>query len=373
MSRREEGRSSTLPFVSKVEQLSKYISLTEKSKNEIHRISHVFPIRIPKFYLDLFEEDNDACPLRRQSVPSEEEFVLTGQDDPLDEQNYFVTPSFIKKYPGRGVFLATSQCAMYCRFCNRRRLVGKDWDPRTSWEESFHCMMVDKGLREVIISGGDPLTLSAKEFSYMMKRLKSIDRIQVIRMSTRLPVVYPEGLKKEHLTTLEKASPLWVVIHINHPREISPAFIDTVRKLRKTGVSMVSQSVLLRGVNDCPHILLKLFETLVSLGVKPYYLFQLDEIKGAMHFKVSVEEGIRIMHFLRKNGSGLAIPRYALDITGGLGKIPLDYQYLIRRDGTLLHLESLSGEDGTYTDDGEKGQCQDCGICGQLRAETNKS
>jgi lysine 2,3-aminomutase len=317
------------------------------------------------FYLNLAEKDNPACPLRRQSVPSEDELVRTGQDDPLDEQNYFKTPSFLKKYSGRGVFLATSQCAMYCRFCNRRRFVGKDWDPRASWEESFRHMEGDKDLREVIVSGGDPFTLPVIDFSYMMKKLKSIERIQVIRISTRMPVVFPEGLKKDHLSTLLKFSPVWVVIHINHPREVSPEFIDAVNRLRKAGATMVSQTVLLRGVNDCPHILLKLFEMLISVGVKPYYLFQLDEVRGAMHFKVSVKEGIRIVHFLRKNGSGLAMPQYALDITGGLGKVPLDYQYLTRREGTLLHLESPSGQDGVYTDDGKKSRCNNCGICGQ--------
>jgi lysine 2,3-aminomutase len=132
---------------------------------------------------------------------------------------------------------------------------------------------------------------------------------------------------------------------------------------------MVSQTVLLGGVNDCPHILLKLFETLVSIGVKPYYLFQLDEVTGAIHFKVSVDEGIRFMHFLREHGSGLAIPHYAIDITGGPGKVPIDYQYLKRRDGSVLYLETPSGESGRYADNGEMGQCHGCGICGQGNAE----
>jgi len=369
LSKRDEGSPATLSFVSNAEQLSKYLYLTDEAKQEIQKVSGIFPFKIPEFYLTLAEKDNPACPLRRQSVPSEAELLSTGQDDPLDEQNYFITPSFIKKYPGRGVFLATSQCAMYCRFCNRRRLVGRGWNPKTSWEESFHHMECDENLREVIISGGDPFTLPVEDFSYMMKRLKSIERIQVIRISTRLPVVYPEGLKKDHIRALRKASPLWVVIHINHSREISPEFIDAINKLREAGVSMVSQTVLLRGVNDCPRILLKLFETLISIGIKPYYLFQLDEVRGAMHFKVNIEDGISIMHFLRKNGSGLAMPQYALDITGGLGKVPLDYQYLKKRDGTLLHLECPSGKNGLYTDNGKKGECQDCGICGKGKAE----
>lgn len=366
---KKEGRPTTLLFVSSTEQLSQYISLTEESKEEIQKVSEVFPFKLPRFYLNLIDKENPLCPLRRQSVPSEAELVPTGHNDPLDEQKFSITPSFLKKYPGRGVFLATSQCAMYCRFCNRRRLVGKNWDPRTSWEESFCHMENDENLREVIVSGGDPLTLSVKDFSYVMNRLKSIERIQVIRISTRLPVVYPGGLKKGHLRTLLKCSPVWVVIHINHPREVSTEFIDAVKKLRESGASMVSQTVLLRGVNDCPNILLKLFEMLISIGVKPYYLFQLDEVKGAMHFKVSVAEGIRIMRFLRKNGSGLALPQYALDITGGLGKVLLDYRYLKGRDGKLLHLESPSGKDGLYTDDGQKSLCKECGICGRGKTE----
>jgi lysine 2,3-aminomutase len=362
--RKEEGRSATL-LLSNAEQLSKHIYLTEEAKKEIQKVSDVFPLKIPEFYLNLADKENPACPLRRQSVPSKAELIRTGQVDPLDEQRFLVTASFIRKYPGRGVFLATFHCAMYCRFCNRRRLVGRNRDPGASWEESFSYMESDEDLREVIVSGGDPFTLPTDDFSYMMERLKNISRIKTVRISTRLPVVYPEGLKKEHLRAISKRSPVWVVIHINHPTEVSPEFVNAVKKLREAGASIVSQTVLLRDVNDCPHILLKLFEMLVSIGVKPYYLFQLDEVKGAMHFKVSVNEGIRIMHFLRKNGSGLAMPQYVLDITGGLGKVPIDHTYLKRRTGKLLHLESLSGEDGSYADDGEKSRCQECGICGQ--------
>jgi lysine 2,3-aminomutase len=369
LSNKGEGRNTTLPFVSNTEQLSKHVFLPEALKKEIEKVSDVFPLKIPEFYLGLMDHENPACPLRRQSIPSKTELVRTGHGDPLDEQRFLITPSFIKKYPKRGVFLATSTCAMYCRFCNRRRFVGKGWNPQLTWEESFQHMESDNDLIEVIISGGDPFTLSGKDFTYMMKRLRSNERIQIIRVSTRLPVVCPEELNNDHLRTLRRFSPVWVVIHINHPKEVSPEFVNAIKKLHEAGTSIISQTVLLRGVNDCPHILLKLFELLVALGVKPYYLFQLDEVKGAMHFKVSVQEGIRIMHFLRKNGSGLATPQYALDITGGYGKIPLDYQYLKRRRGTVLHLESPSGDYGLYTDDGKKSRCQDCGICGQGKTE----
>lgn len=372
LSTKAEGRTATLPFVSSADQLSRYIALSEESKKVIEAASGRFPLKIPEFYLKLAEGADTACALLRQCVPSGEEIEATGCDDPLDEHQFSVTPSFIKKYPGRGVFLAAAQCALYCRFCNRRRFVGKGWNPSATWEESFRSMETDGDLKEVIVSGGDPFTLSAEGFSYVMERLKRIKRLTTIRMSTRLPVVYPEGLRSGHVQALAKGSPVWVVIHINHPGEVSPAFVDAVKKLRDAGSTMVSQTVLLRGVNDCPHILLRLFETLVSLGIKPYYLFQLDEVTGAMHFKVHVTEGIRIMHFLREHGSGLAIPQYALDITGGLGKVPLDYQYVKKRDGTVLHVESPSGKNGMYADNGGESACQNCGVCGQQKAAGRK-
>jgi len=367
LSGKGEGRHTTLPFVSNAEQLSKYLFLSDTLKHDIQKISEKFPLKIPEFYLSLMDHGNPGCPLRKQSVPSKDELVRSGSVDPLEEQSFLITPSFIKKYPKRGVFLATSTCAMYCRFCNRRRFVGKNWDLRLTWEESFRYIERDNDVQEVIVSGGDPCTLSGKDFMYMMRSLRRMKRIQVIRVSTRLPVVNPGEFNHNHYTTLKRFAPIWVVIHINHPREVSPEFIQVVKRLKDAGTSIVSQTVLLRGVNDCPYILLNLFELLVVHGIKPYYLFQLDEVQGAMHFKVSVQEGIQIMHFLRKNGSGLALPQYALDITGGYGKVPLDYQYLKKQKGRLLHLESPSGEEGFYVDNGKKSRCQDCNICGQKR------
>lgn len=363
MLRKAEGTPATLPFITRFEELSKYLSFQNESRDELDRISRIFPFRVPRFYLGLMDRENPDCPLRRQAIPTAEELVDRGGSDPLDEQDIALTPSFLRRYPGRGVFLASSRCAMYCRFCNRRRLVGKEWDPRQSWEDSFHHMEKAIDLKEVIISGGDPLMIPIDDFSYMVDRLKRIERIKIIRVSTRLPVVCPDGLMEGHFAGLSRMSPGWLVIHINHPKEISPEFIDAVRRFRSAGASIVSQTVLLRGVNDCPHILLKLFETLVTLGVKPYYLFQLDEVGGAMHFKVRLAEGIRIMRHLRRYGSGLALPTYALDITGGLGKVPIDYRYWRRRKNRTIYLENTSGNVGSYRDDGGASLCRKCGEC----------
>ena len=309
------------------------------------------------------EKENPRCPIRRQAVPSIEELSGGGGLDPLNESGAAKTPSFIKRYQKRGVFLVNAECAMYCRFCNRRRFVGKGWDPENYREETFQYLEKSDEIEEVIISGGDPFMLSPDEIGYILARLRAIPRIRTIRVSSRIPLVHPAGMGRGHFAALKKASPVWVVIHINHPREISPQFVDVIKRLRGTGAALVSQTVLLRGVNDCPRVIARLFDGLVSCGIKPYYMFQLDEVKGAQHFKVRLSRGIEIMRYLREHCSGLAIPHFALDITGGLGKAPVDHVYVKKRVGKRVTVEGRSGRTGVYLDDGRKSECVKCGLC----------
>ena len=353
----DEGR-----LISDVEGLSGLISLDGKSIKEIGRVSAVYPFRVPRFYGSLMERENPLCPIRLQAVPTAAELGGQGVTDPLGEGRISVTPSFFTRYPGRGVFLVTAECAMYCRFCNRRRLVGRGFRPQDSREETLAYLEQCDEIREVIVSGGDPLMLQPAELEYVLGRLRKIERIGVVRVSTRVPVVFPEGLER-HRRAIKRHGPLWFIIHINHPREVTPEFTGAVRALREAGAIVISQTVLLRRVNDCRHILARLFEKLVELGVKPYYLFQLDDVVGATHFKVRLETGIGIMRALRKSVSGLCIPHYALDITGGLGKIPLENGYIRGREGQRVFMENLYGEEGAYMDDGEESGCNDCGIC----------
>lgn len=361
--RKREGTPITLPFICTVEALSSFIDLDKETREAVEKVSQTHPFKIPEYYINLMEKGNPLCPIRRQAVPSIGELSGNGEVDPLNEGGVLVTPSFIKRYPKRGVFLVNSECAMYCRFCNRRRLVGKGRDPEPFLEETLRYLERCDEIDEVIISGGDPFMLPPDTLDYVLSRLRAIHRIKIIRVSTRVPVVYPEGLSRGHLAAVKKASPLWIVVHINHPKEVSPEFLDAVRALREAGVIIISQTVLLRGVNDCPHILARLFGNLVSCGIKPYYLFQLDEVKGAQHFKVKLKKGIEIMRYLREHSSGLAIPQYALDITGGLGKAPVDYKYIRKRDGNKVFVEGLSGQIGLYNDDGGKSKCLQCGLC----------
>lgn len=208
--------------------------------------------------------------------------------------------------------------------------------------------------------------LGAAKLRSILERLRLMEKHLVIRLSTRVPVVCPDALSAEHLTAVEAASPVWVVLHINHPREITDGFLAAIDDIRKAGGIPVSQTVLLRNINDCPHVLLRLFESLVMAGVKPYYLFQLDDVRGASHFKVRLERGREIMAFLRQNASGLAIPRYALDIPGGLGKIPVNSEHVRYQEGTtMVELTSPSGEIGYYDNNAPESTCMKCGICGK--------
>lgn len=325
-------------------------------------VGHSF--RISRHYLDLIDPEDPFCPIKGQAIPSSKETSGKGDDDPLGEARFSATPILIKRHPDRCVFLVSSECAMYCRFCNRRRFVGKDIDPAPYIAESLSYIENDADIREVILSGGDPLMLDADSLGSILTRLRSMKKRLTIRLSTRLPVVHPQGLTAGHLRAVRGAAPLWVIIHINHPKEITRQFLKKVEALRKCGAAMVSQTVLLRNINDCPHILLGLFESLVEAGIKPYYLFQLDDVSGASHFKVKLSRGREIMAFLRLHASGLAVPRYALDIPGGLGKIPVDTEHVRYLEGTtMVRLTSPAGETGYYNDDAEESQCMGCGIC----------
>jgi lysine 2,3-aminomutase len=353
----------TPSFISAIQDLSDRLLLQESEKEEIEKVAQVYPFRIPGFYAALMDGGNPVCPIRLQAVPSVEELKPGGQPDPLDEAGIGITPSFLKRYPHRGVFLVSSECAMYCRFCNRKRAVGKGHGWEESTEETLRYLEKDEEISEVILSGGDPLMLPPARLAYILDRLRSNRKIQVLRISTRFPVVFPEGIQEEHLTAIRKHAPIWVIIHINHPREVSRQFAEAVAMLREAGAVLISQTVLLRDINDCPHILSGLFEGLVRLGVKPYYLFQLDDAQGAQHFKVRLSAGRAIMRSLRRNLSGLCIPQFALDITGGVGKVPLEPTYLSKRKGRTLVLRNPAGETGEYTDDGQRSRCHNCGLC----------
>lgn len=360
-----EGTAGALPlFIQSIDSLSQYISFDEETTQTLRKVVSFHSLKIPRHYLELMDFDNPLCPIRQQSVPSVLELQDNGHTDPLNENRTSVTPALVRRHEDRVVFLVTSRCAMYCRFCNRKRVVGKGWNPEAYKDTSIQYIKDNRQIREVILSGGDPFMLAPSDLNDILRQLREIPGLGIIRISTRMPVVHPDGLTEEHLEVIRAYAPLWIVVHINHPKEISDQFRTLARKIRESGNIIISQTVLLRGINDCAHILSNLFHNLLFLGIKPYYLFQLDEVTGAAHFKVRLEQGIRIMRTLREISSGLAMPHYALDITGGLGKVSLDYNYIKERKGNKVYVENPIGANGVYDDDGRESTCVHCGICG---------
>lgn len=363
LTEKKGGRRATPSFISTAQELSRLVPLTDQEKRDIDLVSTYYPFRVTPFYASLIDRENRTCPIRLQAVPTRAELDPGGREDPLAERDVGATPSFLRRYPQRGVFLVSSQCAMYCRFCNRKRSVGRGPLWEESIEKTLRYLDGAREINEVILSGGDPLMLGATRLGHILERLRSLRHIQVIRVSTRLPVVFPEGVVDAYRTLFRRYGPIWLVIHINHPREVTPEFRQVVTQLREAGVILVSQTVLLRRVNDCSLVLGKLFQELVRNGVKPYYLFQLDDVCGAQHFKVKVRSGLNLMRALRRDCSGLCLPHYAIDITGGLGKIALDYPYLKKREGKRLVLNNAQGKTGSYLDDGGQSRCSKCGTC----------
>ena len=355
--------SEASPFLTQPEELRRFFHLSARETAAIESVSRVYPLKIPRYYASLFDRTATRCPLSRQAIPSLEELNSCSEADPLGERHISLTPILLRRYENRAVLLVSNTCAMFCRFCNRKRLFKEGFDPLPYLEESLGRIAGERSLREVILSGGDPLMLDPDLFFEVLSRIKDIRHVAIVRVSSRVPVVFPEGLKDRHLRALRRQEPVWFVLHINHPKEVTREFKEAVRALRRSRCVLVSQTVLLRGVNDCPHILKDLFERLVVLAVKPYYLFHLDPVMGTEHFKVGIERGIEIMRILRATATGLAIPHYVVDIPGGLGKVPLEKHGIRARVGHRVHLESPIGGEGVYIDDAAESSCLRCGLC----------
>lgn len=312
-----------------------------------------FPMRINPYFLKLIQHPGD--PLWKQAVPDLAEINdATCEDDPLDEENLSPVPNLVHKYPDRVLFLVSNQCAMYCRFCTRKRKVGTDKmkiSPDTL-QAGYHYLQQHPEIREVLISGGDPLLLPDHQIADILKNLRAIPSIEVIRIGTRVPSVLPMRITKDLVAILKTYHPLYINTHFNHPNEITAESSLACTMLADAGIPMGCQTVLLKGINDDVQTLKKLFLGLLRIRVKPYYLFQADLTKGTNHLRTSTETGIAIMRQLYGHISGMAIPTYALDGPKGKGKIPLTPQYILEHGNTLI-FENYKGEVCTYPEAGE--------------------
>ncbi|MFH1093017.1 MAG: KamA family radical SAM protein [Candidatus Omnitrophota bacterium] len=343
--------SKSLPkkSIATVEQLAKFINFdptTHKALNEIVKKYHML---ISPYYFSLIKDPNDENdPIRKQCVPAIEELFCNAAEriDPLGEKETSVTNILVHRYPDRVLLLSTSKCFMYCRHCTRKRLwQNNDVEPSLAEiRSSLDYVRKHESIREIIVSGGDPLTLNQERLDWILEEASSIAHIESIRIGTRTPVVFPERITKSLCRILGKYNKLWMNIQFNHPREITPESTAACRMLQKCGIPLSNQTVLLKGVNDSVQVMKELCQKLQSIRVRPYYIFQCDEVVGASHFRTSVFKGIEIIENMRGHTSGMCIPRFVVDGPNGKGKVPLDPQYMISMTPNKVILRNYNNE-----------------------------
>ena len=337
-----------------VEQIAQVVNLTEQDKEDIGKVMNGFRVGITPYYASLMDPDDPRCPVRMLAVPVLAETHRGEADmlDPLHEDADSPAPGLTHRYPDRVLFLITDQCSMYCRHCTRRRLAGEK-DAARSMEDIEKCIAYIKKtpvVRDVLLSGGDCLCVSDDVLEYIIKELRAIPHVEIVRLGSRTPVVMPQRITDDLVNMLKKYHPIWLNTHFNHPKEMTPEAMEACRKLADAGIPLGNQSVLCRGVNDCPHIMRDLVHVLVKNRVRPYYIYQCDLSLGIEHFRTPVSRGIEIIESLRGHTSGYAVPTFVVDAPGGGGKIPVMPQYIISQSPNKVVLRNYEGVVTTYTE-----------------------
>ena len=333
--------------ITDVKALSRVLPLSEQEQQDISLCLNKFRMAITPYYASLIDPTDPDDPIRKQCVPSILETYPCDKDmdDPLGELRDSPVPHIVHRYPDRVLFLVTLQCSMYCRHCTRRRVVGEE--DRAITEEAFQRALgyirEHSEIRDVLISGGDPLTMSTGKLEHIISALRKIEHVDIIRIGTRVPVVMPMRITDELLDMLKKYQPIWINTHFNHPRELTADSQRACAAIVDAGIPLGNQSVLLRGINDDSATMKKLLLGLVHMRVRPYYLYQCDLSNGISHFRTTVDKGIEIMHDLQGNISGYAVPKYVIDAPSGGGKIPINYPYMISKDGKEVVMENYAG------------------------------
>jgi lysine 2,3-aminomutase len=327
------------------EEIARFFNL---DLEEVKKIARLFRVQITPHYANLIKTKGDA--LYRQVVPDAAELEETdGTADPLSEDENSPVPSVVHRYPDRVLFLVSHLCASYCRFCTRKRKVGDPGKIHPRYiEDGVDYVRSHPEVRDVIISGGDPLMLGDRKLEYILKLLREIPHVEILRLGTRLPCFLPQRITPELVAMLKKYHPLYVNVHFNHPDEITEESARALNLLADAGIPLGNQAVLLRGVNDEPAVMRKLVQKLLTVRVRPYYLYQADYVKGTAHLRTTVEKGIEIMESLRGWTSGLAVPHFVIDAPGGGGKIPLVPSYLQSINDEQVVLRNYAGEVFVY-------------------------
>lgn len=340
--------------INDVEDLKKVIKLTDQEAKDIGEVLKKFRMGITPYYASLMDPEDPNCPVRKQAVPTimETHAGFGDMEDPLHEDADSPVPGLTHRYPDRVLFLITDQCSMYCRHCTRRRFAGQN-DSGVPMERIDACIEYIRNtpeVRDVLLSGGDCLLVEDDKLEYIFKKLREIPHVEIVRLGSRTPVVMPMRITDDLVNMLKKYHPVWLNTHFNHPKEFTPEAAEACRKLADAGIPLGNQSVLLRGVNDCPNTMLELMHGLVKMRVRPYYIYQCDLSMGIEHFRTKVSKGLEIMESLRGHTSGYAVPTFVVDAPGGGGKTPVMPQYLISMSPSKVVLRNFEGVITTYTE-----------------------
>jgi len=335
--------------VTNVEQLTRYLpTLTpEERAGAILAGQSKLALAITPHFFNLIDPNDPNCPIRRQVIPrfEETETAPWEMSDPCGEDSHSPVPGLVHRYPDRVLFLVTDRCAAYCRYCTRSRLVsnasGYDFHPE--FDRQIAYIASHPEIRDVLLSGGDPLLFNDEKLEYLLTRLRAIPHIEFLRIGTRIPIFLPQRITPQLCAMLRQFHPLFVSIHTNHPRELTSEVREALGRLADAGIQLGNQSVLLKHVNDSPTVMKALVQKLLLCRVKPYYLYQCDLIAGSAHLRSSVAKGLEIMESLRGHTTGYAVPQYVIDAPGGGGKVPVNPEYVIARQSGRVLIRNFEG------------------------------
>ncbi len=336
-----------------VEQVSRFVKLSDDERTALNAKNSGLPLGITPYYATLLDRDNPLQAVRRTVIPVADELVFSAGEarDPLGEDHNSPVPGIVHRYPDRVLFLVSAFCSVYCRYCTRSRVVGNFSEyhfSRKQWDCALEYIERTPQVRDVLLSGGDPLDLSDDRLDYLLGRLRAIKHVEFVRIGTKVPVVLPQRVTMHLVKVLKRHNPLWMSIHFTHPDELTPETAEACARLADAGIPLGSQTVLLKGVNDSVETMKALFHGLLRNRVKPYYLYQCDPIQGSEHFRTAVSKGLEIIEGLRGHTTGYAVPHYVIDAPGGGGKIALLPDAVVGREGDYLLLRNYEGRTYRY-------------------------
>jgi len=337
--------------ITSLDQLKEYICVSGEEEKAFQAAGKNLPFAITPYYIDLIDPLDPNDPIRKTVIPHMMEFTTTPAEmvDPCGEDSHMPVPGLVHRYPDRVLFLVNETCSVYCRYCTRSRLVGSG-KHKVEFEAVYEYLRNHPEVRDVLISGGDPLVMSDEKLEGIISNLRAIPSLEIVRLGTKIPVVLPQRITENLVNMLKKYHPFFMSIHFLHPDEITPDVERACNMLADAGIPTFSQTVLLKGVNDDPAVMKRLMQKLLKMRVRPYYIYQCDPVQGTSHFRTIIDTGLNIMEHLRGHTTGYAIPTYVVDAPGGGGKIPVTPDYVVSREPGKTILRNYKGEIYEYVE-----------------------